>query len=165
MKDNFDEFQLEEYKNISNAHFEANKQISIFFRYFLLIASTPAILFVWFGKDLEEFEKLLLMPEPYILYRFFFEDLGYTKKWWTEFNEINGNDKTKILEIVKSNKFKDLEKSKLNTSILEFVKQHYLISREDINNPSSKYYKEKQEYDLLKTNHPSSLGSYTPLYN
>jgi hypothetical protein len=51
MSDVFDEFQKEEYKNISNAHFESNKQIGIFFRYFLLIASAPAVIFLWFGKQ------------------------------------------------------------------------------------------------------------------
>jgi uncharacterized HAD superfamily protein len=51
MNSYFDEFQLEEYKNISSAHFESNKQIEAFFRYFLLIASAPAIIIVWFGKD------------------------------------------------------------------------------------------------------------------
>lgn len=50
-QENFDKFQLEEYRNISNAHFEANKQIDTFFRYFLLIASAPALIFVWFGKS------------------------------------------------------------------------------------------------------------------
>lgn len=39
ISDKFDDFQLEEYKNISNSHFEAKRQIGIFFRYFLLIAS------------------------------------------------------------------------------------------------------------------------------
>ena len=46
----FGDFQLEEYKNISNAHFEANKQISVFFRYYLIIASAPAIILLWLGK-------------------------------------------------------------------------------------------------------------------
>ena len=41
MSEKFEDFQLEEYKNISNAHFEANKQIEVFFRYFLIIASAP----------------------------------------------------------------------------------------------------------------------------
>ena len=54
-----------------------------------------------FGKDLAEFEKILLMPETYILYRFFFEDYGYTAKWWTEFNNFNCNDRTKIIKIIK----------------------------------------------------------------
>ncbi len=50
-EDNFDAFQLEEYKNISNAHFETNKQIGIFFRYFLLIASAPTLILLLFGKS------------------------------------------------------------------------------------------------------------------
>lgn len=51
MNPKFDDFQLDEYRNISSAHFEANKQIGIFFRYFLIIASAPAIIFVWFGGN------------------------------------------------------------------------------------------------------------------
>lgn len=47
----FNNFQLEEYKNISNAHFETNKQIGIFFRYYLFVASAPAAILVWFGKN------------------------------------------------------------------------------------------------------------------
>lgn len=46
-----DKFQLEEYKNLSNAHFETNKQIGLFFRYFLLITSAPALIFIWFGDN------------------------------------------------------------------------------------------------------------------
>jgi hypothetical protein len=60
MKEKFKDFQLEEYKNISTAHFETNKQIGIFFRYFLLIASAPALIFVWFGKDNPHFIDNLL---------------------------------------------------------------------------------------------------------
>jgi uncharacterized HAD superfamily protein len=41
----FDDFQLEEYKNISNSHFESIKQVSIFFRYYLLILAAPFLLF------------------------------------------------------------------------------------------------------------------------
>lgn len=43
-KSQFDLFQLEEYKNISNSHFESGKQVSTFFRYYLLLLSAPAIL-------------------------------------------------------------------------------------------------------------------------
>ena len=109
-----------------------------------------------FGKDLNEFERLLLMPETYILYRFFFEDYGYTDKWWNEFNNFDSNDKSIITDIIKKNDFKDFEKHKLKASILIFLQEHYLISREDIKNPKSKYYKEKQEYDLLKSNRKSN---------
>ena len=40
----FDNFQIEEYKNISNAHFESVKQISTFFRYYLLILAAPVFI-------------------------------------------------------------------------------------------------------------------------
>jgi len=56
----FEKFQIEEYKNISNAHFETNKQIGIFFRYFLIISSTPALIFAWFGKNNPKFIDSLL---------------------------------------------------------------------------------------------------------
>ena len=60
MEDKLNSFQLEEYKNISNAHFETNKQIGIFFRYFLLIASAPALIFVWFGKENSFLDNILV---------------------------------------------------------------------------------------------------------
>jgi len=103
-----------------------------------------------FGRNLAEFKKILLMPEIYILYRFFFEDSGYTEKWWYEFNNFDINDRAKIIKIIKKNEFKEFDSSKLNSLILNFIQRHYLVSRRDITNPSSKYYKEKQEYDALK---------------
>lgn len=71
MSDKFKEFQIEEYKNISNAHFEANKQIGIFFRYFLLIASAPALIFIWFGKDINLLNSLINGNEDVFLRNIF----------------------------------------------------------------------------------------------
>jgi|GEM_PF-738115 len=71
MSDKFEEFQLEEYKNISNAHFETNKQIGIFFRYFLLIASAPALIFIWFGKDINLLSTLINGNEDVLLRNLF----------------------------------------------------------------------------------------------
>lgn len=67
MDKNIKDFQLEEYKNISNAHFETNKQIGIFFRYFLLIASAPALIFIWLGKDNPSFINNLLSGNKEVL--------------------------------------------------------------------------------------------------
>jgi len=104
-----------------------------------------------FGRDLAEFKEILLMPETYILYRYFFEEYDYTETWRSEFNNFDDNDRTKIIKILKKNDFKEFNKSGLNSLILDFIQKHYLVSREDIKNPKSKYYKEKQEYDSLKT--------------
>jgi len=104
-----------------------------------------------FGKDLNEFEKILLMPEPYILFRFFFEEYGYTKDWWDEFENFEEVEKEKIILIIHNNEFKEFNRNDLKKESVEFIKKHYLISREEIKNPNSKYYKEKKEYDLKPT--------------
>lgn len=39
--DDFTQFQLKEYENISEAHFKTNEVLSTFYRYFLLITATP----------------------------------------------------------------------------------------------------------------------------
>jgi len=48
--DKFDKFQLEEYKNISQAHFKTIETISIFFRHYLLIMSIPIIVAGFFMR-------------------------------------------------------------------------------------------------------------------
>jgi len=103
-----------------------------------------------FGQDLKEFEKILLMPETYILFRFFFEEYGYTKDWWDEFESFEEAEKEKIIPIIHNNEFKEFNRNDLKKESVEFIEKHYLISREEIKNPNSKYYKEKKEYDLSK---------------
>jgi len=39
--DDFTQFQLKEYENISQAHFKTNEVLATFYRYFLLIAAIP----------------------------------------------------------------------------------------------------------------------------
>jgi uncharacterized HAD superfamily protein len=40
----FNKFQLEEYRNISNSHFESIKQVSLFFRYYLILIAAPVLI-------------------------------------------------------------------------------------------------------------------------
>ncbi len=105
-----------------------------------------------FGKDLNEFEKILLMPETYILFRFFFEKYGYTKDWWDEFENFEKAEKEKIIPIIHNNEFKEFNRNDLKKESIKFIEKHYLISREEIKNTNSKYYKEKKEYDLSTAN-------------
>lgn len=103
-----------------------------------------------FGRDIDEFNKILIMPETYILYRFFFRDTGFTEKWWTEFSNFDEKQKDEALEIIKTNDFSNIEKRTYDTIILDFFKRHYFISREDIINPKSDIYKLKQKYDTQR---------------
>src|SRR5690349_17892463 len=64
----FDDFQLEEYKNISNAHFETINQISSFFRYYLIILAAPAAVIVVLDSDKRTFEELFNFCLPQIYY-------------------------------------------------------------------------------------------------
>ncbi len=103
-----------------------------------------------FGKNLIEFEKILFMPESYILYRSFFEDSGYTSNWWAEFNSFNSNDREVVMDIIKKNEFKEFNKASINSSIVDFINKYYFESQKEIKNSYYNLYKEKQEYDLLK---------------
>ena len=106
-----------------------------------------------FGKDLDEYHKILIMPETYILYRFFFKDMGFTEKWWVEYNNLDKKLKEKTLEIIKTNDFSHIDKYTKNKTILNFLKKHYTISREVIINENSDIYKLKKEYDSHRKCH------------
>lgn len=106
-----------------------------------------------FGKDLDEYHKILIMPETYILHRFFFEDMGFTQKWWSEYNNLSSKQRDKVLEIIKTNDFHGIENYTSNKEIITFLKEHYFIRREDIDNPDSEIYKLKNEYDSQRKGH------------
>lgn len=103
-----------------------------------------------FGHDEVEYHKLLYMPETYILFRFFFKDMGYTERWWNEFNNFSTIDLNTVKTIIEKNDFTDIDNLNCSKPIKDFLRNHYLISREEIKNPNSKIYKEKLKYDLNK---------------
>ncbi len=106
-----------------------------------------------FGKDLDEYYKILIMPETYILHRLFFEDMGFTDKWWNEYCNLSLKHREKALEIIKTNDFYNIENYTNNKKIINFLKEHYFIRREDINNPNSEIYNLKKEYDSHRKSH------------
>ena len=83
-----------------------------------------------FGATDEEFMKLLYMPEAMIIYRFYFEEIGVTDRWWHDYSQLTDEEKTIINPIIESNDFSDLENKTSNVNILN-VLQYYRIKRED----------------------------------
>jgi hypothetical protein len=77
-----------------------------------------------FGKDLEEYKKILLMPEDYIIYRFESEGNGKTDKWWSQFSNLTEKQKEEILPIIYSNNFQNPELLTNDKDIIEVLK-HY----------------------------------------
>jgi hypothetical protein len=82
-----------------------------------------------FGKDEEEYLRLLYMPDTFILFRFFFEKEGLTNEWWDSFNNISLlTDNENIHKVLK----------------------YYTYSREYIRNSNSDIAKLKQIFDKLE---------------
>lgn len=101
-----------------------------------------------FGKNEEEFEKLLYMPELYLFYRFFFEKNGYTNQWWDDFNFLTPGEMMQAKKIIEKNDFKNILEKTNNTSIRK-VLDHYAVSRNQMTYPDSELSKLKVEFDKL----------------
>ena len=79
-----------------------------------------------FGKNIKEFNNLLLMPEDYIYYRYYAEDIGLTEKWTDNLkklrlDKINYN---KTIDLIYSNNFKSINLEMLNETSRQFL-MHY----------------------------------------
>ena len=83
-----------------------------------------------FGKDEEEFYKLLYMPEAMIIYRMYFENEGITQKWWEDFCGLSKDEKAILKPIVEKNDFSDIYSETSNINVRK-VLEYYLIERSD----------------------------------
>lgn len=85
-----------------------------------------------FGKNEDEFVKLLYMPEAMIIYRHYFEHNGTTEKWWDCFENLK-KDNLKFefaKQIIGKNDFSNIKKLTNDSDILELL-NYYTIRRED----------------------------------
>lgn len=99
-----------------------------------------------FGRDLEEFYKILWMPETFIIYRRRYdqnlrtrladryknhsdEDCDLANEWWEKFCSLSA-EKRKVAEsIISLNKFKDIDYECTDKEILD-VLSYYSITRD-----------------------------------
>jgi hypothetical protein len=58
-----------------------------------------------FGKNLDEYFEILMMPEPFILWRNYFDSKGLTKEWRYQFNNLTIQQKREAKDIIESNDF------------------------------------------------------------
>ena len=101
-----------------------------------------------FGRNVEEYMELLIMPETFLLFRFFFEHLGYTQKWREAMNELTDEEREELYPIIFKNDFNNIEEKTDNTKFLEILK-FYKNYRGDIADHNSELYKLKVEFDNL----------------
>ena len=99
-----------------------------------------------FGKDENEFQELLMMPETFLLYRFFFRDLGYTQRWRDDMAKLSTEERKELYPIIFNNDFNNIEELTDNISLRK-VLAYYKNYRTEIITPGTELYKEKQIYD------------------
>ncbi len=105
-----------------------------------------------FGKDIEEFNKILWMPEALIIQRYKYDiekraeyygnkpspydgvdDItsNITATWWSKFNALNSEQRKKIELIISENKFSDFDIDVEDEEIKEVLK-YYQIKRDEV---------------------------------
>lgn len=85
-----------------------------------------------FGKNLDEYYKLLYMPETYLIYRLLFEKLGYSQEWEELiYKKLNEQERKLAFKIIQNNDFKDINYLTTNSNIQK-VLFHYTVSRDDV---------------------------------
>lgn len=98
-----------------------------------------------FGKDVEEFRKILWMPEPFIIYRRKYDanlrnrmsgkygcDIegacDLTNEWWDKFNSLTPQQLTKAKKIIANNKFTEQDVAVDDNAVSDVLK-YYRIAR------------------------------------
>lgn len=103
-----------------------------------------------FGRNKEEYMKLLIMPETFIIYREFFKNTGRTQSWWEEMQALSQNEKDELYPIIYNNDFNDIESLTDNPKFRHILTTYYKNFRSEIIDPNSEIYKEKQIHDAQR---------------
>ncbi len=84
-----------------------------------LVGPNPEFFNIAFGKTLQEFKKILVMPEDLIINRKLYEQKGISKKWEKHFNKLNKN--SNLYKYIMNNRtFKDIPQCFKNKPIMKF---------------------------------------------
>ena len=101
-----------------------------------------------FGKNEDEYMELLIMPETFILFRFFFEHLGYTQKWREEISKLSEDERKELFPIIFRNDFNDINSLTENEKFRHIL-SYYKNYRGDIADHDSELYRLKKEFDAM----------------
>jgi hypothetical protein len=100
-----------------------------------------------FGKNVKEFKLLLIMPEPYILYRLFFEHIGYSQDWLNDYLKLDKIERKEFLKLIADNKFSSSIYEVIQNKNIKNIYSHYLITRGDVMDFNTDIGKRKIKYD------------------
>jgi len=86
------------------------------------------------------------MPETFLIFRLFFEHIGYTKAWREAYYGLSDVERAEINPIIFKNDFNDIESLTCNARLLEVLK-YYKNYRADIANHNSELFRQKQLFE------------------
>jgi len=114
-----------------------------------IVAPGRSFFNIAFGKTLEEFREILYMPEPYILFRSYFQAIGLTYQWRVLFNSLNEDERVEAFEIIHKNEFGDIGHS-ISPKIAALL-EHYTIKKKNADQKvrSATIQKLKRQFDKL----------------
>ena len=90
-----------------------------------VVTVSPSFFEAAFGETIDDFFKILMMPEPYIRYRNHFKEIGTTDRWWGQFNNLSAVERDKVIPIIYSNNFLNFSGS--SSKAINELMQHYLV--------------------------------------
>lgn len=102
-----------------------------------------------FGKNEKEFMKLLIMPETFLLFRYFFEHLGYTQKWSEAIDNLSEDERKQLYPIIFKNDFNNINELTTNQKFRNIL-VYYKNYRGEIADHNSELYKLKAEFEQIK---------------
>lgn len=80
-----------------------------------------------FGKNKDEFHKILWMPETFIIHRFKYKE-NLTTEWWEKYNRLNEVQLNRLKEIVAVNQFD--ETTATGDHAVDEVLEYYKVRRD-----------------------------------
>ena len=103
-----------------------------------------------FGRTVDEYMELLIMPETFLLYRLFFEHIGYTNAWREDMKALTDTEREELYPMIFKNDFNNIEELTTNPKFLHIL-AYYKNYRGEIIDPNSDLYRRKKEFDKLNT--------------
>ena len=70
------------------------------------------------------------MPEAMIIYRFYFEEIGMTDQWWSDFNSLTVEEMAQIKPIIERNNFSNIDDLDVLPNVRK-VLNYYRITRDE----------------------------------
>ena len=113
-----------------------------------IVAPGGSFFYKAFGADIKQYYEILYMPETYIIYRSFFEEIGLTDMWRKTFNSLTPKEREIALPIIESNDFRNYEEYTTSKKLRELFR-HYTIKRDDVREKDTNYKQLKTKFQKL----------------